>query len=179
MVGRGDLLYAAGPNRPHFLGKSCPIMKIRTLAMLAIPLVLSVAGCSSTASLPPGERVGEEMQAQTPVKFAVVDASPGEYVGKPVLVEGTVKSVCQKMGCWMQIEDEGHTAMVRWKDGCGGKYAFVKDAAGQKVLVQGVLSPKHMDESEAEHLEEEGGGKLSIRRDGYEIDATSVMYVAK
>ncbi len=155
-------------------------MKIRIhLAhlVLALPIGIVAAACSSTASLPKGERIGEEMQPQESVRFAVVDASPQQYFDKPILVEGTVKSVCQKMGCWMQIEDEGHTAMVRWKEGCGGKYAFAKDAAGKRVLVQGVMYPKKMDESEAQHLEEEGGGKLAVRRDGYELDATSVMYV--
>ncbi len=155
-------------------------MNIRTfvpLTAFVLPVVLAVAGCSSTSTLPPGQRVGEEMQPQTPVRFAVVDASPAQYFDKPVLVEATVKAVCQKMGCWMQVEDEGHTAMVRWESGCGGKYAFPKDAVGKRVLIQGTFYPKHMDESEVEHLKEEGGDKLAVRKDGYEFNASSVMYL--
>jgi hypothetical protein len=151
-------------------------MKIRTF--LSVPaLLLAVAACSSTAPLPQGQVVGAEMQPQTPVRFAVVDASPAQYFDKPVLVEATVKAVCQKMGCWMQVEDEGHTAMVRWESGCGGKYSFPKDAAGKRVLIQGTFYPKHMDESEVEHLKEEGGAKLAVRQDGYEFNASSVMYL--
>jgi hypothetical protein len=155
-------------------------MKIRTFLSfpaLVLPVVLAVSACSSTATLPQGQRVGEEMQPQTPVRFAVVDAAPTQYFDKPVLVEATVKAVCQKMGCWMQVEDEGHTAMVRWENGCGGKYSFAKDAVGKRVLIQGTFYPKKMDESEVEHLQEEAGGKLAVRKDGYEFNASSVMYL--
>jgi hypothetical protein len=168
-------------------------MKIFTsvvLVAIAVPVMLWMSACASTAELPKGERVGEDMQPQTPVKFSAVDASPQEYAGKPVLIEGTVKSVCQKMGCWMLIEDEGRIAMVRWKDGCGGKYAFAKDAAGRRVLVQGVLSYQVMDETEAEHLklDNENAGahtggfaldnvKVIMTRVEYGLDATSVMYL--
>ena len=166
--------------------KSCTRENLASFALSA----LLVAACASTATLPNGVQVGEEMQPQSPVKFAVVDASPQEYVGKPVLVEGTVKTVCQKMGCWMLIEDEGHIAMVRWNDGCGGKYAFAKDAAGRRVLVQGVLSHNVMDETEVEHLKLDTANagvhtdgftldnvNVVILRDSYELDATSVMYL--
>jgi hypothetical protein len=146
------------------------------LIAFAFPSLFVAGACSSTASLPKGERVGEEVQPQTPVHFAVVQASPQEYFGKPILVEGTVKAVCQKMGCWMQIEDGGHLAIVRWKDGCGGKYAFAKDAAGRKVLVQGVLSPNHMEETETEHFKLDNADVV-VHRDCYVLDATSVIYI--
>ena len=65
-----------------------------------------------------------------------------------VLVEATAKAVCQNAGCWMQVEDGGRTAMVRWETGCGGKYAFPKDIAGRRVLIQGTFYPKTLTEGE-------------------------------
>jgi hypothetical protein len=154
-------------------------MKIRTAFLVPLLALVAVA-CSATSSstspaLPNGERIGAEVRPQTPVRFAVVDATPKQYFDKTLLVEANVKAVCQKMGCWMQVEDEGHTAMVRWESGCGGKYAFPKDAAGKRVLIQGSFYPKHIDEADAKHMEEEAGHKLSIAREGYEFNASSVI----
>src|SRR5262245_58433342 len=139
-----------------------------------------VAACSSTASeaappLPKGAAIGEAMVPRKVVRFSVVDETPASFFDKTLLVEGTIKAVCQKKGCWMQIEDEGRVAMVRWESGCGGKYAFPKDGAGKRVLIQGSFYPKTISEGDAEHLEEEAGGKLSIPREGYEFNASAVM----
>jgi hypothetical protein len=143
------------------------------LPTFLLPLVL--AACQSTSSLPKGTVIGNEMKAQDAVHFAVVDAAPANFFNKTVLVEATIAAVCQSKGCWMQVEDEGHTAMVRWETGCGGKFAFPKDAAGKRVLIQGSFYPKTISEEDAQHLEEESGGKLKVKREGYEFNATAVL----
>lgn len=147
-------------------------MKILTTLPL---LALCLAACATEPTLPKGQLVGSEVQPQPSVHFAVVDAAPEPYLGKTVLVEARVKAVCQKMGCWMQVEDEGRTALVRWQEGCGGKYAFPKDAAGKRVLIQGTIRPAQVDDAEIEHMQEESGQKLAIAREGYELTATSVI----
>ena len=65
-------------------------------------LLLLLAACATTPPLPPGEQVGEEMQAQEVVRFSVVDANPPAYFDRVVLVEATVEAVCQSAGCWMK-----------------------------------------------------------------------------
>lgn len=144
------------------------------LRSIAFALTLLVA-CQSQPTLPSGERIGQEMKAQPTVRFAVVDATPKAFFDKTVLVEAKVKAVCQKAGCWMQVEDDGHTAMVRWETGCGGQYTFPKDAAGKRILIQGSFYPKTISEADAIHLQEEAGGKLTLQREGYEFNASSVM----
>lgn len=145
---------------------------------LLSPFVLSalvLAACHSTPTLPKGQAFGTEMKAQETHRFAVVDATPANFFNKTVLVEATIKAVCQTKGCWMQVEDEGHTAMVRWETGCGGKFAFPKDGAGKRVLIQGSFYPKTISEADAKHLEEESGGKLNVKREGYEFNASAVL----
>lgn len=136
---------------------------------------LLLAACQSTPTLPKGQSFGTEMKAQETHRFAVVDATPANFFNKTVLVEATVKAVCQTKGCWMQVEDDGRTAMVRWETGCGGKFAFPKDAAGKRVLIQGSFYPKTISEADAKHLEEEAGGKLNVKREGYEFNASAVL----
>lgn len=146
-------------------------MNVRTL--FALPLLL--AACASTPTLPQGDVIGKEMKPQTSYRFAVVDADPSKFFEKTVLVEARIKAVCQKAGCWMQVEDEGRTALVRWETGCGGRFTFPKDAAGKRVLIQGSFYPKELSEDDVKHMEEEAGGKVALRREGYEFNASAVM----
>lgn len=160
-------------------------MKLIPLALLVCTASFTACNTSSRsstaapASLPAGAAFGEAMQAQPSVRFALVDAQPPKFFNKTVLVEAKVKAVCQTKGCWMQVEDEGHTAMVRWETGCGGKYAFPKDAAGKTILIQGSFYPKTISEADAKHLEEEAGHKIDVPREGYEFNASAVLVLDK
>jgi hypothetical protein len=148
---------------------------VRTRLPLVAALLLLPTLTACEATLPAGEAFGEPMEPRAALAFATVDANPSAYFDRTLLVEATVTAVCQQAGCWMQVEDAGRTAMVRWETGCGGKYAFPKDAVGRRVLVQGSFYPKTLSEEDAEHLEEEAGGELAIEREGYEFNASAVL----
>ena len=144
---------------------------------IVIGLCLGAIACNTTPSrdaLPSGKEIGQPMQARPIVHFAVIDSTPANYFHQTLLVEGKVKAVCQQKGCWMQIEDRGHIAWVRWETGCGGKYAFPKDSAGKRILVQGSFYPKKISAEDAEHMKQESGGKLEVASDTYEFNASSV-----
>lgn len=147
---------------------------IRALTPLLATSLLWLGACMAPA-LPDGEPIGEPMEQRGIVHFAVVDAEPAKFFDQTVLVEASVVSVCQTAGCWMQVEDEGATALVRWETGCGGKYMFPKDAAGKRILIQGSFYPKELSEEDREHMKEEAGGELEIREDPYEFNASAVM----
>lgn len=118
-----------------------------------------------------------EMQPREVVHLSVVDAHPESYWNRTLLIEATATTVCQKVGCWMQVEDEGARAMVRWESGCGGQFAFPKDLQGQRVLIQGSIYPKTITEEDALHLEEEAGRPIRIDREGCEINASSILLI--
>ena len=80
-------------------------------------LLLLVSACSSMHGLPPGQVVGEPMHAMEIVPLATVHANPSAYFERTLLVEATAVAVCQNAGCWMQVEDGGLKAMVRWESG--------------------------------------------------------------
>jgi hypothetical protein len=142
--------------------------------ILLLSLLLGAA-CAATEPLPPGVVVGEELRPRPVVAFATVDADPTAYFERTLLVEATVTAVCQKVGCWMQIEDQGRRAMVRWESGCGGKFAFPAEAVGRRVLVQGSFYPKSISAEDAEHLAAESGGRLVVEREGYEFNASAIL----
>src|SRR5262245_10238577 len=124
--------------------------------MRSLPLVLlALSACVVPPRLPQGEAIGDPIVRQDAVRFSVVDANPPAYYEQTLLVEATVTAVCQMSGCWMQVEDEGRTAVVRWESGCGGQYAFPPGAVGRRVLIQAVFHPRPLTEQDAEHLESE------------------------
>lgn len=149
---------------------------MRTLSLVLVALLFGAA-CATTEPLPPGVVVGEELVPRPVVAFQQVDADPSAYFERTVLVEANVTAVCKKAGCWMQIEDAGRTAMVRWETGCGGKFTFPLEAIGRRVLIQGSFYPKSISAEDAEHLAEESGGELAVELEGYEFNASAVLLV--
>lgn len=139
------------------------------------PLLLLLAACASTVDSRPGERIGEPIEPRNVVPYELVGGDPGDYVGQTILVEASVVAVCQNAGCWMQVEDGGRTALVRWYTECGGKYAFPKDLAGKRVVIQGSFHPKATDVDEAEHLAQEARRALEIPPEGYELNASAIV----
>jgi hypothetical protein len=103
--------------------------------------------------------VGETITVEAPVQLAAVKRSPADWFEKTILVEATAADVCQVKGCWLTLTDgQGEPIWVRWASGCGGKYAFPKDVAGRRVIVQGSIYEKEIDAAAAEHLAAESKG---------------------
>lgn len=139
---------------------------------------LSLAACASSdlpTSPPTGERIGEPVDIRPIRTLTTVHTDPESYYNKTLHVTAKVKAVCQKKGCWIQVEDEGNVALVRWETGCGGKYAFPKDSAGERILIQGSFYPKEIDKKDIEHMQEEAGKKVAIPAKGYELNASAVV----
>ena len=149
-------------------------LTLRCLRALALLVPFSCRSGGGPQPLPGGQDIGMPLESRPILHFAVVDATPEKFFEQTLLVEATVKVVCQNKGCWMQIEQDGHQAMVRWESGCGGKYAFPKDAAGKRILIQGSFYKKHISPEDAEHLQQESGGKLVVASETYEFNASAV-----
>ena len=77
---------------------------------------------------------------------------PGDTAN--VKFAATVKDVCQKKGCWMNLNMGEKEAMVRFKD-----YGFFmpKDIAGQEVIVNGKAYVEEMSVEDQRHFAEDGG----------------------
>jgi hypothetical protein len=101
--------------------------------------------------------VGAPITMKKPVPIAKLAKSPEKFVGKTILIEGTVKEVCQGKGCWVEVEDaKGVSFMAKSLD---DSILLPKTCAGRKVVVQGVvtrLMPKGHDHA-AGHDEEHAG----------------------
>ena len=110
---------------------------------------------------------GAKLSDARPTPIADVVKHPEAYSEKPVIVEGTVTNVCEKMGCWMELEGMRMT----FKD-----YGFFvpKTSKGYAARAEGVTKVETLSKEEADHLAGEGA-KLHRNDDG---TATEVTFIA-
>lgn len=122
--------------------------------------------------------IGQPITQPAPLKLAALQADVASHLTKTVLVEATAEAVCQAKGCWMTVKDgQGAPIWVRWSSGCGGEYAFPKDAAGKRVLVEGTLAEKEISADDAAHIAGESPGMDATKIAGktFEINATACV----
>jgi hypothetical protein len=114
---------------------------------------------------------GEAMPESEPVSIAVAAADPAAYAGKPMRFSGRITQVCQKKGCWVVLEADGHSARVMAKD---HGFAVPTDSAGV-AHAWGVLQVEPISAEHARHLVEDDGAtapaaqELRIVATGIEI----------
>ncbi|MCB1561184.1 MAG: DUF4920 domain-containing protein [Xanthomonadales bacterium] len=106
--------------------------------------------------------------AAVPISRAV--AAFDEHAGKPQRFGGRITEVCQKKGCWIVLEDNGHTARVMF--GESHDLLVPKDSHGY-AEVGGVLSRHDLSPEEIEHMKADGKG-LAVSPVEYRIMADGV-----
>ncbi len=170
----------------------------RAVPLIAISCAALFAGCSAKepvpasapaaqsstpttpAFVPPSgaTSIGQPLTQATVVKLAALRSDAASNVSKTVLVEATAQAVCQAKGCWMTVKDgDSSPIWVRWASGCGGAFAFPKDAAGKRVLVEGTLVESEITADQAAHYASESPGMDAAKITGktFEINATACV----
>ena len=109
---------------------------------------------------------GAQVSDGTVVSLKALLAAPAKYEGKQVIVEETVRQVCSRKGCWMEIGDTGSAAQgcrITFKD-----YAFFVSTTskGAFARAQGVIKTKLLSASEVKHMESERGSFSNKLPDG-------------
>jgi hypothetical protein len=143
------------------------------LAAIAIVLALSTVG-----SAPAGEVAdyGKGVTIDQAVPMESLLASPDDYLGKTIRVDGVITGVCKKRGCWMQVTDPdtGDGVRIKVEDGV---IVFPYTAMGPKASAEGVfeaitLTPEQVEAraaryaAEHDHAEGESCDKGEKARDG-------------
>jgi len=128
----------------------------------------AVAAPAPTAA----SHLGAPIAATAPtVALATVMKDPAAYKGKPFVTTGTVTSVCQEMGCWMEIKDDSTEAHIKM---AGESFFVPKTSAGRKARVQGTLADVAGGDVEcAQEAAKQTGkevAKLQLEATGVELD---------
>lgn len=100
-----------------------------TIIMLAVTTMLFAGD---------GKKYGKTIDLKEKTKISEVLSKPEKYMGKKVLVEGTVVNVCEKKGCWIELSSDKkyETIKVKVND---GEIVFPMESKGKTALVEGEL----------------------------------------
>lgn len=102
-----------------------------------------------------GAYFGDSISPASAIKASEVKAKLGKQDSAAMVVEGKIVDVCQKKGCWMEVElGNSETMRVTFKD-----YGFFvpKDAAGKTVIMDGYAYSDTTTVAELRHYAEDGG----------------------
>lgn len=152
-------------------------------AMRRALLFLLLAACASSpgpspdpaptvaeAPAPAEQTFGAALSDRPITPLTEIAASPDRFAGQVVKTEGQIVSVCQRMGCWMEMQAEG-VSPVRVPM-AGHSFFLPRDVAGRHAVVEGQLALRELPEAERQHLEEEGA---TATGNAMEIVATGVI----
>ena len=142
---------------------------------LTLSLIFAFA-LSATALAASTSKHGAPLPKADVTALSSVLKNPDAFAKKNLIVEGVVKSVCTKKGCWMEIAADGKkTAQgcrVMFKD-----YGFFvpMDSQGSKVKLAGEVIVKVLPKSHVDHYQGEGGTVSGIQKDG---TAREIQFIA-
>lgn len=138
----------------------------KTLILVpALAALLGVPAFAGEARVYGGEMPGGEA---VPVAQAIANVE--QHVDQPGKFAGRITQVCQKMGCWLILEDDGRHARVMARDHA---YGVPTDSSG-RAEVHGVLEVRELSQEQADHFAEDAGQQGDVDLREYRIVADSI-----
>lgn len=104
--------------------------------MKKIFLLIFVFALTLTSFAEDVKKYGKEITLTEKTEISSILADAENFVGKKVLVEGTVVGVCAKRGCWMDISGDKEFEKIKIKVN-DGEIVFPMEAKGKKALIEG------------------------------------------
>ncbi len=136
-------------------------MKLVQISFLFIALIVTVSckhNDKPTATDEKGQYFGEKISDEGVITYDELIAKMGQAEEVEAVVVGTVESVCQAKGCWMNIvSTDGSTKeemFVKFKD-----YGFFMplDISGKEVIMRGKAYKEETSVDELRHYAEDEG----------------------
>jgi len=108
-------------------------MRRPVIALLLVALVATI-GLSAA-----GRKFGKPLTLKDTTKISDIYASPDQFNGKRVRVQGPIVDVCAERGCWIAIGSDQEFQTLRFKVD-DGVIVFPMEIKGQTAIVEGVLA---------------------------------------
>lgn len=141
---------------------------MKKLLLLSIPIAIGSIALLSACSDHKAENKNEASATDTTLQYFGAKITPDAAIASEMLsaqmqgkdslkikLTGAIAEVCQKKGCWMNMNIGNNQSMkVRFKD-----YGFFmpKDAAGKTVFIEGVAFKSTTSVADLQHYAEDGG----------------------
>ena len=139
--------------------------------LILIISIICISNCHKKASetdllnkANPEGKYGTEISLMENEEISTLLNMPNQYLGKDVLVSGTITEVCPMRGCWIDVKDVNTDSHIRIKV-TDGQIVFPLSAKGKHIDVQGEFTKLNFTEEQAInwkiHLAEEQGVLLN------------------
>ncbi len=132
---------------------------MKTFILAAIVLLVT----SSFSFAGEGQKYGKPITLKEKTKVSQILQNPKNFVGKTVLVEGTVIDVCSSRGCWMDLTSDKRFQKIKIKVK-DGEITFPMEAKGKTALVEGKVYEIKFTKEEAieraKEMAEDSGTKF-------------------
>lgn len=134
-----------------------------TLILIVIGILLN-----TTIYADGGSKYGKELTLKEKTNISEIMENPKSFVGKRVLVEGTVVDVCSKRGCWLEIASDKEFQKIKVKVN-DGEIVFPMEAKGKTALVEGEVYEINLTKEQAIQV-----GEHEAQEHGTKFDSTTV-----
>lgn len=147
-------------------------------SLLAALTFAPVATGQEPATQEQESRFGAGVTDRDATAIDALYASPADYVGKTIRLDGVVTSVCTEMGCWMALAPADQPERtVRIKVDHGAGIMFPLSARGRQASAEGVFERITADDEEGQNAAAEQGatGAGAEFNATYQIKATGAV----
>jgi len=147
-------------------------VKRTVLALLLVVISLSHIYAGN------GNKYGKEITLKEKTKISAILANPQKFVGKNVLVEGTVVAVCEKRGCWIELasDEKFQKIKIKVKD---GEIIFPMEESGKTALVEGTVYEIKMTKEQALEQAKNEAEEHGTKFDPASVKGPSTIYQIK
>ena len=111
-------------------------------------LVLLVFSSATSLLAFEGDKFGKPLTLTELTRVSELEKSPQAFVGKKVLISGTVVEVCSSRGCWLDIASDTPFEKIQVKV-TDGVIVFPMSARGRIAYVEGVLEELKLSKKDA------------------------------
>ena len=142
---------------------------------IILPLLLIMLFVATELPAFTGDKFGRPLTLTELTKVSEIEKDPKAFVGRKVLISGTIVEVCAKRGCWMDIASDTPFEKIQIKV-TDGVIVFPMSARGKSAHVEGVLEELKLSRNQAiaygRHQAEEKGATF----DPATITGAQVIY---
>jgi len=126
----------------------------------SIILLLFILPWATNLAAFSGDNFGRPLTLNEITRISEIEKDPKSFVGKKVLISGTIVEVCAKRGCWMDLASDTPFQKLQVKV-TDGVIVFPMSARGRTAHVEGIVEELKLSKEEAlgynRHKAEEKG----------------------
>ncbi len=138
-------------------------------------LVLLIFACATSLLAFEGDKFGKPLTLTELTKVSELEKSPQSFVGKKVLISGTVVEVCSSRGCWLDIASDTPFEKIQVKV-TDGVIVFPMSARGRTAYVEGVLEELKLSKKDALDYQRHKAKEKGISFDPTTVTGPQTIY---